>query len=106
MSNDMVKSLISEMIEAKLDETSSNDLLASIFEEVSEETWQSIEEAILAELSPSTMGRFIAHKAASAVKRKVVGGLMSKPSAFSAVRDTIKSTQSDYNRFKKDRNLQ
>lgn len=39
MSNEVVKSLISEMIEAKLEESAHNDLLAAIFEEVSEETW-------------------------------------------------------------------
>lgn len=105
MSRDVVKSLISEMIEAKLEESAHNDLLAAIFEEISDETWQSIEEAILAELSPSTLGKFVAHKAATAVKRRVTGGLMSKPSVFSTVKHTVNSAQSDYKRFKKDRNL-
>jgi hypothetical protein len=58
MPNNILRSLISEMIGDYLNESHEDDLIESIFEEVSEETWEAIEEAILNELSPELMARY------------------------------------------------
>jgi hypothetical protein len=42
-----------------LEESYEDDLVESIFEEVSEETWEAIEEAILNELSPGVLKRYL-----------------------------------------------
>jgi Fe-S cluster biosynthesis and repair protein YggX len=55
MSNNILKSLIGELVESYLEESYEDDLVESIFEEVSEETWEAIQEAILNELSPKTL---------------------------------------------------
>jgi hypothetical protein len=47
------------MVESYLEESYEDDLVESIFEEVSEETWEAIQEAILNELSPDTLKRYI-----------------------------------------------
>lgn len=55
MSDTLLKSLIAEQIQSYLNESRESDLVESIFNEVSEETWEAIEEAILNELSPETL---------------------------------------------------
>ena len=55
MSHPLLKALISEMVGDYLNESYEDDLVESIFEEVSDETWEAIEEAILNELSPKTL---------------------------------------------------
>jgi hypothetical protein len=55
MSHPLLKSLIESMIGNYLEESYGDDLVESIFEEVSDETWEAIEEAILNELSPDTL---------------------------------------------------
>jgi hypothetical protein len=47
------------MVGDYLNESYEDDLVESIFEEVSEETWEAIEEAILNELSPKTLKSYI-----------------------------------------------
>lgn len=47
------------MIGDYLEESYEDDLVESIFEEVSEETWEAIEEAILNELSPKTLASYV-----------------------------------------------
>ena len=59
MSHPLLKSLISEMVESYLEESYEGDLIESIFEEVSDETWEAIEEAILNELSPKTLQSYV-----------------------------------------------
>ena len=55
----IMKQLIESMITGYLEESYEDDnIVESIFEEVSEETWEAIEEAILNELSPETMARY------------------------------------------------
>ena len=51
----MLKSIIESMIVGYLSESVEDDLLETVFQEVSEETWEAIEEAILLELSPETL---------------------------------------------------
>jgi hypothetical protein len=68
MSNNILRSLISEMVGDYLNESHEDDLIESIFEEVSEETWEAIEEAILNELSPNTLQSYV-KKAAADEKR-------------------------------------
>lgn len=46
------------MVEDYLNEGYEDNLTDAIFEEVSEETWDAIEEAILSELSPATLDRY------------------------------------------------
>jgi hypothetical protein len=58
MSNSLLRTLISEMVETYLEESYEDDLVESIFEEVSNETWEAIEEAILNELSPKTLASY------------------------------------------------
>ena len=58
MSNPVLKSLIESMIVNHLEESYEDDLVESIFDEVSEETWEAIEEAILNELSPKTLASY------------------------------------------------
>jgi hypothetical protein len=50
-----MKQLIESMITGYLEESYEDDLVEPIFEEVSEETWDTIEEAILNELSPELL---------------------------------------------------
>lgn len=59
MTNTLLRNLISEMVESYLEESIQDDLVESIFEEVSPETWIAIEEAILNELSPATLKSYI-----------------------------------------------
>jgi len=59
MSNPVLKSLIESMIVNHLEESYEDDLMESIFEEVSSETWEAIEEAILNELSPKTLASYM-----------------------------------------------
>ena len=54
----IMKQLIETMIHGYLEESYEDDLIESIFEEVSAETWEAIEEAILNELSPELMARY------------------------------------------------
>lgn len=58
MSHPLLRTLISEMVESYLEESYGDDLIESIFDEVSEETWEAIEEAILNELSPGLLDRY------------------------------------------------
>lgn len=51
----MLKQLIENMIYDYLED----DLVESVFEEVSPQTWEAIEEAILNELSPELLKRYI-----------------------------------------------
>jgi hypothetical protein len=53
------KQLIENMIGDYLNESYEGDLVESVFEEVSEETWEAIEEAILNELSPKTLASYV-----------------------------------------------
>jgi hypothetical protein len=55
----IMKQLVEQMIGEYLNESYENDLVESIFEEVSEETWEAIEEAILNELSEQTRDLYI-----------------------------------------------
>jgi len=64
----ILKQLIENMIGEYLNESYENDLVESIFEEVSEETWEAIEEAILNELSPKTLASY-AKKASKSADR-------------------------------------
>jgi hypothetical protein len=59
MSHPLLRTLISEMVESYLEESYGNHIIESIFEEVSEETWEAIEEAILSELSPETYDLYV-----------------------------------------------
>jgi hypothetical protein len=59
MSHPLLRTLISEMVETYLEESYGDDLIESIFDEVSEETWEAIEEAILDELSPETYDLYV-----------------------------------------------
>lgn len=59
MSNPLLRTLISEMVETYLEESVGQHLIESIFEEVSEETWEAIEEAILNELSEETYDLYL-----------------------------------------------
>jgi hypothetical protein len=69
MTNQIIRELISEMIESYLEESyDGEDLLESIFEEVSDETWEAIEEAILNELSPKTLQSYLKKAEPAAVK--------------------------------------
>lgn len=54
----MLKNIVESMILGYLNESIEDDLLESIFQEVSEETWEAIEEAILLELSPETLASY------------------------------------------------
>jgi hypothetical protein len=54
----ILKQLIESMIGDYLNESYEDDLVESIFEEVSEETWDAIQEAILNELSPELLQRY------------------------------------------------
>jgi hypothetical protein len=47
------------MVGDYLNESHEDDLVRSIFEEVSEETWDAIQEAILSELSPAVLNRYV-----------------------------------------------
>jgi hypothetical protein len=49
MSHPLLRTLISEMVETYLEESYEDDLVESIFEEVSNETWEAIEEARILE---------------------------------------------------------
>lgn len=60
MTNPIIRELISEMIQNYLEESHEGEnLLESIYEEVSDETWKAIEEAILNELSPKTLQSYL-----------------------------------------------
>jgi len=59
MSNRVLRSIISEMVGDYLNESHEDDLVKSIFEEVSSETWDAIQEAILSELSPAVLNRYV-----------------------------------------------
>jgi hypothetical protein len=59
MSNPLLRSLVESMIGNYLEESYEDDLMESIFEEVSAETWEAIEEAILNELSPKTLTSYM-----------------------------------------------
>ncbi len=59
MSHPLFRTLISEMVGDYLNESYEDDLMESIFEEVSDETWEAIEEAILNELSPKTLSSYV-----------------------------------------------
>jgi len=66
----IMKQLIESMITGYLEESYEDDnIVESIFEEVSEETWEAIEEAILNELSPKTLARY-AHDASGDYMRR------------------------------------
>lgn len=54
----MLKDIIESMIIGYLNESEEDGLMESIFQEVSEETWEAIEEAILLELSPETLASY------------------------------------------------
>lgn len=54
----MLKDIIESMIIGYLSESTEDNLLEDIFSEVSEETWEAIEEAILLELSPETLAYY------------------------------------------------
>jgi len=58
VSHPLLRTLIEEMIGNYLEESYEDDLVESIFNEVSEETWEAIEEAILNELSPTLLARY------------------------------------------------
>ena len=58
MSNPLLKQLISEMVGSYLEESHNDNLIETIFEEVSEETWEAIEEAILSEISYKTLASY------------------------------------------------
>ena len=59
MTNPLLRTLISEMVETYLEESYNDDLIESIFNEVSDETWEAIEEAIMNELSEETYDLYI-----------------------------------------------
>ena len=60
MSNTVLKSLIAERISVYLQESAeSYSIIDSIFEEVSDETWEAIEEAIINELSEETLELYL-----------------------------------------------
>jgi hypothetical protein len=66
----IMKQLIENMIGDYLNESYEDDLVESIFEEVSDETWEAIQEAILNELSPDTLKRYINKSTRDQDKRK------------------------------------
>lgn len=68
MTNPLLRTLISEMVETYLEESYEDNVIESIFEEVSDETWEAIEEAILSELSPATLDSY-KNKAFKQLKR-------------------------------------
>lgn len=59
MTNPLLRTLISEMVETYLEESYNDDLIESIFNEVSDETWEAIEEAIMNELSEETYDLYV-----------------------------------------------
>jgi len=71
MSNEILRSLIESTISGYLNESHEDDLIESIFEEVSEETWEAIEEAILSELSPGTYKNYMNKAAARQTSRQL-----------------------------------
>jgi hypothetical protein len=73
----IMKQLIEGMIGNYLNESVEDDLIESIFEEVSGETWEAIEEAILNELSPETLASYT--KKASKWKADKDHEVISKP---------------------------
>lgn len=79
------------MVESYLEESYEDDLVESIFEEVSEETWEAIEEAILNELSPDLLKRYMnkAYKSRETATKKrmkaAIGG-----TAYKKHNDTVK----------------
>jgi hypothetical protein len=106
MSNNILKSLIGELVESYLEESYEDDLVESIFEEVSEETWEAIEEAILNELSPKTLASYV-NKAKADEKRldkkaEYHDGISSKYHS-SAMRKHIdsKGHKKDYDTYKR-----
>lgn len=58
MSNPLLRTIIFEMVGDYLNESHEDYLVKSIFEEVSSETWEAIQEAILNELSPKTLEKY------------------------------------------------
>jgi hypothetical protein len=74
MSHPLLKALISEMVGDYLNESYEDDLVESIFEEVSDETWEAIEEAILNELSPKTLASYVKKASQSAARNAETSG--------------------------------
>ena len=66
----ILKQLIENMIGEYLSESYEDDLVESIFEEVSSDTWEAIEEAILSELSPALLKRY---KDKAADRKQIAG---------------------------------
>lgn len=101
MSHEIFKSLISEMIENHLEESQKDDIVESIFEQVSDETWEAIEEAIIAELDLNTAAKFIKKKALSGASSMAKNAL--HKSVFSDVQnvaDKFKSAKQSYDKFR------
>lgn len=66
-----MKKLVENMISDYLEESYEDDIVESIFEEVSDETWEDIEEAILSELSPGTLKKYIGKAGANQTSRQL-----------------------------------
>jgi hypothetical protein len=78
----ILKQLIENMIGNYLNESNDYDLAEEIFEEVSPETWEAIQEAILNELSPELLQRYKS-VAKRDVKRKEMGIEWEKEQGYS-----------------------
>lgn len=89
MPRPLLKTLISEMMESYLEESYDADLVESIFKEVSSETWEAIEEAILNELSPELVHRYAKKANAELEKAKYDS---------TVAREKTKITSGDYDR--------
>ncbi len=97
----ILRTLISEMVESYLEESQKDDIVESIFEQVSDETWEAIEEAILAELDMNTAAKFIKKKALSGASSMAKNAL--HKSVFSDaqnVADKFKSIKKSYDKFR------
>ena len=95
MTNPLLRTLISEMVETYLEESYDDDLVESIFEEVSSETWEAIEEAILNELSPRTLSSYIKKSAEDMgyAQREIGLGIGSKPGEYIKSADLAHQTR-------------